>query len=92
MGKLACEVEPDLFYPEGYLGNREPDQTVETDPLPDYHSEDAERARSLCAECPFSIQCLEIAKAIQPEYGIFAGLDPDQIMNEVAKDALLNLR
>lgn len=87
--KAPCADEPEIFFPVGYLGKREPGQTVETDPLPDYHSEDSERARRICAECPLSAQCLELALETQPEYGIQAGLDPDEIMREVVKRELL---
>lgn len=84
-----CADDPEIFYPEGFLGKPDPDDPVE--PL-DYHSEAAMRARNLCVACPFRTSCLEGAKERQEPYGIWGGLDPTEIMKEVAKDALQRMR
>lgn len=79
-----CEEQPELFFPEGYLGKQ-----LEGDVgLPDYHSEESIAARALCAGCPFFAECLDLAVSIMPEYGIFAGLDPDEIAREAVKREL----
>lgn len=83
-----CVARHEIFFPEGYLGRREPGQTVETDPLPDYHSATAMEARALCAGCPLLEECREAALDMRLEYGIIAGMDPDEVMREVAKNAL----
>lgn len=88
MSKLACEIEPEIFYPEGLEGLLEKEGEIP----PDYQSEESIRAKALCADCPIRDLCLQGAKDRQEPYGIWGGLDPNEIMNEVAKDALLNLR
>lgn len=94
MGSLAhgtgkdvtpCEIQPEIFFPEGYLG-----KPVEGDIVgpPDYNSSESMAARALCAGCWFLQECLEDAIERQPEYGIQAGLSPDEVIQEVVKRAL----
>jgi hypothetical protein len=92
MGELAqatgieltpCQEEPELFFPEGYLGKADPGDTVNGEP--DYHSEQSMAARAKCAGCWFKQECLEIGIAISAEYGIYGGLDPDERTMEVIK-------
>ena len=77
-----CMEDGDRWFPEGYLGKRIPG---EYDPEPDYHSEEAEAARALCAGCWFREECLNIGIETKAEYGIYGGLDPDERIVEVVK-------
>lgn len=78
-----CSDNADRWFPEGYLGKKDPGDTVNGEP--DYHSDEANAARALCAGCWFREQCLEIGIATGAEYGLYGGLDPNERTVEVVK-------
>lgn len=78
-----CESRPEIFFPEGYLGKPGPE--------PDYHNEASMAARALCAGCPLRETCLDGAVSRQEPYGIWGGLDPDQLIIEgIKRNAMLD--
>jgi WhiB family transcriptional regulator, redox-sensing transcriptional regulator len=62
-GAACADVDPDLFFPVGVTG-----------PAIGHIA----AAKSVCADCPVSTQCLEFAITTNQEYGVWGGTSEEE--------------
>jgi len=64
-GKVPCEENPDIWYPEDIS-----DPTV--------RHQATVVAKGLCYDCPIKKQCFEYALRTRQKHGIWGGTSPDE--------------